>query len=89
MSDKINEFSYNVAPIWYDIRGFFILSFSYRNSLFRQIKFFSENLKGNHLEYAMGTASLTMFCMIHNKIFSKNNYKMVGVDYSEALLKGA
>ena len=89
MSDKINEFSYNVAPVWYDIRGFFILSLSYRNTLFRQIKFFSENLKGNHLECAIGTASLTMFCMIYNKIFSKNDYKMVGVDFSEALLKGA
>lgn len=90
MSDKINEFSYNVAPIWYDIRGFFILSFSYRNSIFRQIKFFSENLKGNHLECAIGTASLTMLCMLYRKIFSsQGKYKMVGVDYSEALLKGA
>lgn len=90
MSEKINEHSYNVYPFWYDIRGFLILSFSYRNTLFRQMKFFAENFKGKHLECAIGTATLTMFCMIYKKLFGSNDtYQMVGVDYSEALLKGA
>ena len=89
MSEKINENSYNIPPFLYDIRGFLILTFSYQNSLLRQVRFFSENLKGRHLECAIGTATFTMICMIYRKFFSKEKYQMVGVDYSAALLKGA
>ena len=86
---KINENSYNILPFLYDIRGFLILTFSYQNSLLRQMRFFSENLKGRHLECAIGTATFTMLCMIFSRLFRKEKYQMVGVDYSAALLRGA
>ena len=89
MSKNINKNSYNIIPFLYDIRGFFILTLSYQNSLLTQIRFFSENLKGRHLECAIGTATFTMICMIYRRFLRKDKYQMVGVDYSAALLKGA
>ena len=89
MSKNINKNSYNIIPFLYDIRGFFILTLSYQNSLLTQIRFFSENLKGRHLECAIGTATFTMICMIYRRFLRKDKYQMVGVAYSAALLKGA
>lgn len=90
ISDQINENSYNIAPFLYDIRGFLILTFAYRNTLQSQIRFFSENLKGHHLECAIGTGTFTAMCMKYaRKKFKQNNFHIVGADYSKALMDGA
>ncbi|OFC72165.1 hypothetical protein BFC18_05100 [Alteromonas confluentis] len=92
MSDNsiINENSYNLTPMLYDIRGFFILTFAYRNTLSSQVKFFAENLKGKHLECAIGTGTFTQICMKHaRKKLKGQEFSLVGVDYSKALMGGA
>lgn len=87
---KINANSYDLLPPLYDIRGFFILSFAYRNSIFRQLRFFSENMKEKHLECAIGTGTFTKLCLLMKGFFgNKLVTNVVGVDYSEALMGGA
>ena len=87
---KINANSYDLLPTIYDIRGFFILSFAYRNSIFRQLRFFAENMKEKHLECAIGTGSFTKLCLLMKRLIgNKTQTQLVGVDYSEALMGGA
>jgi ubiquinone/menaquinone biosynthesis C-methylase UbiE len=46
-------------PTWlYDIRGFFILTFAYRDTLQRQVAFFSRNMRQRHGEFAIGSGTL-------------------------------
>ena len=92
MSDtsNINENSYNLTPVLYDVRGFFILTLAYRNTLQSQVRFFAENLKGRHLECAIGTGTFTQICMKHaRKKLKDQDFHLVGVDYSKALMGGA
>ena len=92
MSDEsiINENSYNLTPMLYDVRGFFILTLAYRNTLSSQVRFFAENLKGKHLECAIGTGTFTQICMKHARKKQKDQpFSLVGVDYSKALMGGA
>lgn len=92
MSDQsnINENSYNLTPVLYDVRGFFILTLAYRNTLNSQVRFFAENLKGRHLECAIGTGTFTEICMKHaRKKHPQQDFSLVGVDYSKALMGGA
>ena len=51
MSDEsiINENSYNLTPMLYDVRGFFILTLAYRNTLSSQVRFLPKTLKANIL----------------------------------------
>lgn len=83
------EKAYDSPPWWYDIRGFFILTFSYRSTLGFQIKFFGKNIKANHLEVAIGTG--TLFGMILNWCKRKKMplQKICGIDYAEPMLQGA
>ena len=41
---------YTSPAWWYDLRGFGILTLSYRGSLGTQISFFEKNLMARHLE---------------------------------------
>lgn len=83
------EKAYDSPPWWYDIRGFFILTLSYRSTLGFQIKFFGKNIKENHLEVACGTG--TLFGMILNWRKRKKlpDCKISGIDYAEPMLAGA
>lgn len=83
------EKAYDSPPWWYDIRGFFILTLSYRSTLGFQIRFFGKNIKENHLEVACGTG--TLFGMILNWRKRKKlpESKISGIDYAEPMLAGA
>ena len=83
------EKAYDSPPWWYDIRGFFILTLSYRSTLGFQIKFFGKNIRENHLEVACGTG--TLFGMILNWRKRKKlpESKISGIDYAEPMLAGA
>lgn len=87
MNNKINKNSYDMKPFLYDIRGFFILTLAYRNTLNQQTNFFSENFKGVHLECATGTGTFSKMCF--NKSDKNKVKKLYAVDYSEALMSGA
>lgn len=89
-NEKINAKSYDLLPQLYDIRGFFILTFAYRNSIFRQVRFFAENIHEKHLECAIGTGTFTKLCLRMKKWIGQSvKSHLVGVDYSEALMGGA
>lgn len=81
--------AYSAPPWWYDVRGFFILTFAYRSSIFRQIKLFGENMIGSHLESAVGTGSLMGIILYWRKIMRKPSVKISAFDYAKTMLDGA
>ncbi|MBA4386578.1 MAG: hypothetical protein C0404_01275 [Verrucomicrobia bacterium] len=83
------ERAYDSEPWWYDIRGFFVLTFAYRCSLTSIIRFFNRNISNNHLEGAIGSG--TMFDMILRwRAFRRQRTgRIVGFDYAEPMLAGA
>ena len=75
---------------WYDIRGYFILKLSYQDSLLRQIRFFSQNVHGRHLEAAIGTGTLAKMVYLYTVYLQgKPKWQGLGFDYSEEMLAGA
>ncbi len=50
--------AYDAPTWWYDLRGFFILTFAYRSSLFSQLRLFGDNIGAQHLEVAVGSGTL-------------------------------
>lgn len=87
--EKVKK-AYNSFTWWYDIRGFFILKLAYRDTLMRQIQFFSQNTSGYHLEAAIGTGTLTQMVYLYSVyILRKNKWTGYGFDYSDEMLNGA
>lgn len=81
--------AYSAPPWWYDLRGFFILTFSYRGTVGSQVSFFERNLSDNHLEMAVGTGTLFGFVIRRHRRRGGNPTRIVAVDYSETMLAGA
>ena len=81
--------AYDSPPFWYDIRGFLILCFSYRSTLWAQVRLFGSNMGPTHLEGAIGTA--TLFCLIlwWRRRTGRPQSETVGFDYAEKMLQGA
>ncbi len=89
-SSQVSPLAYKSTPWWYDLRGFFILTFSYRDSLWSQINFFNKNIGKIHLEGAIGTGTLSNYILKVRKIlFYSQNFTFYGVDYSPEMLNGA
>lgn len=86
--DKVDQ-AYSAPPWWYDVRGFFILTFAYRSSIFRQIKLFGDNMKESHLESAVGTGTLMGFILLWRKMMRKPPIKIFAFDYARTMLDGA
>ena len=89
-SRSAQENAYTSSTWWYDVRGFGILTFAYRDTLGSQIRFFERNIKSSHLEVAIGTG--TLFSMIlrrHKKHSDERPEKIVGIDYSPEMLEGS
>ena len=42
--------AYKSEPWWYDLRGFFILTFAYNSTLPSQLRFFGPNYGPRHME---------------------------------------
>ncbi len=83
------ERAYDSPPWWYDVRGFFILCFSYRSTLWAQVKFFSANMGAKHLEAAIGTATLFSIIRRWRKLRGVPDNHTFGFDYAEPMLDGA
>jgi len=81
--------AYDSPPWWYDIRGFFILTFAYNSTINSQIKLFGSNIGDNHLEVACGTGTLLDLILKWHKIRKIPEKHIVGVDYAEPMLAGA
>lgn len=86
--EKIEK-AYDSPPWWYDIRGFFILTFSYRSTIGFQIKFFGKNIKENHLEVAIGTGTLFGMILKWHKRKKLGTPQISAIDYAEPMLDGA
>lgn len=81
--------AYISPPWWYDVRGFFILTFAYNSTLTRQLRFFSPNFGSHHLEVACGTGTLLELILRWRRWKGLPQVHIVGVDYAESMLAGA
>lgn len=81
--------AYASPPWWYDVRGFFILTFAYNSTLTRQLRFFGPNFGPRHLEVACGTGTLLELILRWRRWKRLPEVQVVGVDYAESMLAGA
>jgi ubiquinone/menaquinone biosynthesis C-methylase UbiE len=81
--------AYKSPPLWYDIRGFFILTFAYRSTITEQIRFFGSNVGKHHLEVAIGSGTLYGIIDKWRAWKKMPEAQVVGVDYAESMLAGA
>jgi ubiquinone/menaquinone biosynthesis C-methylase UbiE len=81
--------AYRSEPWWYDVRGFFILTFAYNNTLPAQLAFFGPNFGPRHLEVACGTGTLLELFLKWRRWKKLPAVEIVGVDYAESMLAGA
>lgn len=81
--------AYKSEPWWYDVRGFFILTFAYNSTLGAQLRFFAPNIGAKHLEVACGTGTLLQWFLRWRRWKKFPRAKIVGVDYAETMLAGA
>lgn len=86
--DEIAE-AYSSPPWWYDIRGFFILTFAYNSTLWNQIGFFAPNFGPKHLEVACGTGTLLELVLRWRRFRRRPPSAVTGIDYAESMLAGA
>lgn len=81
--------AYKSEPWWYDVRGFFILTFAYNSTLGQQLRFFGRNFGDNHLEVACGTGTLLELVLRWRRWHKLPAVNITGVDYAESMLAGA
>lgn len=84
------ELAYDSPPLWYDIRGFFILTFAYRSTLWAQIALFGGNMGPRHLEGAIGSGTLCGIILAWRRLTGRPvKSEIVGFDYAPSMLAGA
>lgn len=81
--------AYKSEPWWYDLRGFFILTFAYNSTLGAQLRFFGRHVGPRHLEVACGTGTLLDLMLRWRRWQRLPQGHIVGVDYAESMLAGA
>lgn len=81
--------AYRSEPWWYDVRGFFILTFAYNSTLPAQLRFFGRNMGATHLEVACGTGTLLELVLRWRRWHRLPAAQITGVDYAESMLAGA
>jgi ubiquinone/menaquinone biosynthesis C-methylase UbiE len=92
MTQKISAIdeAYDSFPMWYDLRGLFILWITYRSSLRYQLKFFGHLKKnGLHLEVAIGSGSFFRIIYFLSSFKNELPSKIIAIDYAPTMLKGA
>jgi molybdopterin/thiamine biosynthesis adenylyltransferase/ubiquinone/menaquinone biosynthesis C-methylase UbiE len=87
-AEKIAQ-AYDSPSWWYDLRGFFILTFAYQNTLWEQIRFFAKNIRENHLEVAIGSGTLFGMILGYLRWKGRSLPLTVGMDYAPPMLAGA
>jgi ubiquinone/menaquinone biosynthesis C-methylase UbiE len=81
--------AYKSEPWWYDVRGFFILTFAYNSTLGGQLRFFGPNFGPRHIEVACGTGTLLELVLRWRRWKKLPAVDIVGIDYAESMLAGA
>jgi len=86
--DEIAE-AYSSPSWWYDVRGFFILTFAYNSTLWHQLRFFGPNFGSQHLEVACGSGTLLDLVLRWRRWKRLPECRIAAVDYAESMLAGA
>ena len=86
--DEIAE-AYSSEPWWYDLRGFFILTFAKNRTINTQLRFLGQHFGPNHLEGACGTGTLLELILRWRKCKNMKPVKVTGIDYAPSMLAGA
>ena len=86
--DEIAE-AYSSEPWWYDLRGFFILTFAYNSTIGTQLRFFGPNFGPEHIEVACGTGTLLEMILRWRRWKKLPAVHIVGIDYAPSMLAGA
>jgi ubiquinone/menaquinone biosynthesis C-methylase UbiE len=81
--------AYDAPTWWYDLRGFFILTFAYRSSLFAQLRLFGKNIGAQHLEVAVGSGTLLELVLRWRRWSGAQIGRIVAFDYAQSMLAGA
>lgn len=82
--------AYDAPTWWYDLRGFFILTFAYRSSLFSQLRLFGDNIGAQHLEVAVGSGTLLDLVLRRRRwINAPEIGRIVAFDCAPSMLDGA
>jgi ubiquinone/menaquinone biosynthesis C-methylase UbiE len=81
--------AYDSPPWWYDVRGFFILTFAYNSTITRQLAFFGPNFGPKHLELACGTGTMLDLLLRWRRWKRLPEVQILGADYAESMLAGA
>lgn len=86
--DEIAE-AYKSEPWWYDVRGFFILTFAYNSTIGTQLRFFGPNFGPEHLEVACGSGTMLQMILRWRRWKKLPEVKVMGIDYAPSMLAGA
>ena len=88
--EKVHD-AYSAPTWWYDFRGFFILIFAHRTSLWSLVRFFERNISDRHLEVPVGSGTLLYFTLLWHRVRDRNAPwpAIVAVDYSETMIEGS
>ena len=81
--------AYDAPTWWYDLRGFFILTFAYRSSLFSQLRLFGGNIGAQHLEVAVGSWTLLDLVLRRLRWAGAQVGRIVAFDCAPSMLAGA
>ena len=83
--------AYSAPTWWYDFRGFFILIFAHRTSLWSLVRFFARNISDKHLEVPVGSGTLFYFTLLWRRVTNPKAPQptITGVDYSETMVNGS
>ena len=81
--------AYKSEPWWYDVRGFFILTFAYNSSLGAMMRQFGPNVGPRHIEIAIGSGTLFEMLLKWRRRRKLPQGQVVGIDYAESMLAGA
>lgn len=86
--DRVDQ-AYSDPAWWYNLRGFGILTFAYRTSVWSQVAFLERNLSPNHLEIPVGTGTLLSMVLWYRVARTRPLGRIVAVDYSETMVEAA
>lgn len=86
--DEIAE-AYKSEPWWYDVRGFFILTFAYNSTIGTQLRFFGRNFGAQHIEVGIGSGTMAEMIMNWRRRQKLPAVEVTGIDYAPSMLAGA
>lgn len=82
--------AYDSPPMWYDLRGYLILLFTYNSTILHQLRFFSRNVGHRHLEIACGSGTLLKMVLFWRWLWGQPApHSVDGIDYAPSMLAGA